>query len=174
MSDGVGNKKELDFRTRFSGFVAILAFGAVLVSHARFVETTKPPEPFVEEIRKVTDHPTVAMLGADIASGHPLTRMVGGRWVEPYCSDWILNYARRMVIHAQQHNNSQSEQRYLRMLADYVARKRKRFLESPPDVILVDRANEVSSLLMGAFFDLIAERYRKIGDSGLIAAYERK
>ena len=60
------------------------------------------------------------------------------------------------------------------MAEDYVARKRRRLLESPPDVILVDRANEVSGLLMRALVDLIWDRYRKIGDSGLIAAYGRK
>ena len=35
------------------------------------------------------------MLGGALEIGHPLARLIGGHWIEPYCSDWLATYAVR-------------------------------------------------------------------------------
>jgi hypothetical protein len=175
---GTGGKEELRIGHRSSGFFVFLVFGCVLVANTRFVGTGAIPHDFVEEIKQATTHPTVAMLGGDIAGGHPLTRMIGGRWIEPYCSDWILVDAFLLAKKAKEANDAASEKRYLQLLMDYSAKKMARFLAAPPDVILVDHGpldnGPATVLLKIGHFDSILRGYRKIADSDRMAAYARR
>lgn len=161
-------------RDRPSRLQVFLALVAILFSYGRFAQTENPPDRFVAAIRKVTDHPTVAMLGGDIAAAHPLTRLLGGRWIEPYCSDWIIVFAVRMEKKARQAHDTAREKDYVAMAREYGARKLERFLANPPEIILVDKWGPTASILMeeSGFGDVL-DSYRKIADSERMTAYKR-
>lgn len=40
-------------------------------------------------IVRLAPHPRMLTIGSDIADGHPLVRLLGGRWVGSFCSNWI-------------------------------------------------------------------------------------
>ena len=82
-------------KARFGYAAAVLA--AILVAHIRFAGAEKPADALVVAGLRAGEAPTVGMLGGAIELGHPLARLIGGKWIEPYCSDWLATYAVRLV-----------------------------------------------------------------------------
>ena len=60
------------------------------------------------------------------------------------------------------------------MIHNYAARKLERFRASPPEIILVDKWDPTSSILIDeSGFGKVLDSYRKIADSDRMAAYQR-
>jgi hypothetical protein len=152
--------------------IAGLALIAVLVAHLRFFDDGVPSSRLVEPVRAQISSPTVGSLSGDIAAGHPLTRMIGGRWIEPYCSDWIATFALRLEGQALERGDAERAGYFERMLASYLAAKRERLMNAPPDVLIVDENDHLVEMMRAdyGFAQLLAE-YVKIGSDGGIAVY---
>ena len=64
----------------------------VMLAYAPFSVTQKPGAGLVKTVRSATGEPTIAQIGSDLATGHPLTRMVEGRSDRDLCQRlaWTL------------------------------------------------------------------------------------
>ena len=118
---------------------AILVVAAILVAHVRFAAADKPADSLVAAGLRAGDAPTVGMLGGAIEVGHPLARMIGGRWIEPYCSDWLATYAVRLERASTAAGNLPEAKRYEAMSAHYFAGKKMRLSQNPPQILIVHR-----------------------------------
>ncbi len=142
---------------------------ALFAAHLRFYPDGAPPRAFAGLVRAEMVSPTVGMLGGDIASGHPLARMIGGRWIEPYCSDWLAVYALRLEREALRQGNGARAQYFEAMMDRYLAEKRGRLEKSPPQILIVDRGDGlVGMMLAGHGFDALLANYVKL------ASYQKR
>jgi hypothetical protein len=147
---------------------------AVVVVHLRFLENTAPSRSFAAAIRARLPAPTVGLLGGDIAAGHPLARMIGGRWVEPYCSDWIPTFALRLAGRMQVEGDVGRAAYFEQMANEYLAAKRERLLRSPPDALIVDEDDLLVDLMIrDSGFAGVLARYVRIGADRNLAVYRR-
>jgi hypothetical protein len=155
--------------------MTILALVALLLAHVHLIPIERPPEIFVREIRQETQNPTVAMIGGDISASFPLTRLIGGRWIEPYCSDWLVVYAIRMKWQAQAAGDVAKVDYYADMARRYAMEKLARLEKNPPKLILLDHGvdfnNEAAYLMKRPGYVSFMQKYRKIADSDIMAAY---
>jgi hypothetical protein len=82
-------------------------------------------------------HPTVVAISESLAFGHPMTRAVGGVWVQRVPSLWIASAARRLI------DEHPGDEALARRLASYIDRDRQMLVEDiergRPDAILVGR-----------------------------------
>jgi hypothetical protein len=159
-------------KARFGYATAVLA--AILVAHIRFAGAEKPADALVVAGQRAGEAQTVGMLGGAIELGHPLARLIGGKWIEPYCSDWLATYAVRLVDASAESGNLAEAQRYEAMLSKYLAGKRMRLLQSPPQILIVDRRGR-SRLVPDMFakfgFQDLLDRYDLIGAAGGVELY---
>jgi hypothetical protein len=155
--------------------ILLLAVLAVLAAHVRFLPGGSPFNALATETRRTIDSPTVGILGGDIAAGHPLTRMIGGRWIEPYCSDWIGTFALRMISKARATGEAERSVYFHEMLETYLLGKRERLTAEPPQILIVDTGDGLVRRMLSnyGFADLLA-RYGKLGSAGEIAIYRLK
>ena len=86
-----------------------------------FRATWKPDAELVQTVKAAVDKPTVAQIGSDLAVGHPFSRLIGGRWVSAYSSDWPGTFA---LILRERAGSGGDADRYLAIADDYTARKR--------------------------------------------------
>ena len=82
-------------------------------------------------------HPTVAAISESLAFGHPMTRRVGGVWVQSVPSLWITSAARRLI------DEHPSDAALAQRLSPYIEKDRDRLVadltRNRPDAILVGR-----------------------------------
>lgn len=157
------------------GARALLLTGAVLVNAFPFMTTQKPGAELVAAIREASERPTMALIGSDIAAGHPLTRMVKGEWVSAYCSDWLGSFSLYLGAVAHKAGDPTAD-RYEAIVSDYTASKLAEFQRTEPDIILVQKED---ALWRGYFesLDEYAElmiAYRQLSEDDTITAYVRK
>ena len=149
----------------------LLVVVAVMLAHLRFAASEKPDESLVMAGRQAGGNPTVGILGGGIEIGHPLARMIGGRWVEPYCSDWPATYAFRR----QAAGDPAEAQRYEAMASAYFAGKRSRLLDDPPQILIVDRGDRLVAAMVGRFgFQPVLDLYDRIAAAGDVELYRLK
>lgn len=137
----------------------------VIVAYAPFWVSQKPGAQLVQDIRAATIEPRVAVVASDLAAGHPLTRMVGGRWVSFYNSDWLGVFSMLLTANAHAAGDATAEQRYRAMLDQYAAFKIAEFERNRPEIVVVDiREKYWLPLVIRRFgFDRVLAGYHLIG-----------
>jgi hypothetical protein len=149
-----------------------IALVAIVAAHVRFFENAAPSSDLAKAVREHATAPTVGMLGGDIAAGHPLTRMIGGRWIELYCSDWIPVYALRLEQQMQDGGDTRRAGYYRHMYDRYLADKLARVTDSPPEVLIVDEDDFlVSMMLAEPGYAALLSRYSKVASDRRFAVY---
>jgi hypothetical protein len=154
--------------------LAVLLLG-VLASFAAFWPTQKPTSVIVSAIHQATDGPTLALIGSDLATGHPLARMVGGHWAETYVSDWLGASALYLFRDAQLGGDQAEASRYRSILDRYAAQKRQELLSRRPDILLVqkDEPYWLDILVKRYGFDEILSSYRVLSEDDEVRVYLR-
>lgn len=127
----------------------------------------------VEPVRAAIRNPTVAQIGTDLAIGHPFTRLINGRWVSAYASDWQGSAA---LILRERAADGEETARLSAIAGDYVAGKRAELGRLRPDILLV-QTNDV--LWRGIMADPqrlapLLEDYRVIAEGRRVRVLLRK
>lgn len=134
-----GTVRDLRGRLRFSAEIAtIIGFVVSIGFQADYLEDRQWDSfPLVSAIRKLSPHPTIAIMSDDLGLTNPLVRMVDGTFVGTLASQWITNYANFRLEHEKLDAAGRERMKawieYDRaVLADDIRR-------THPDFILVDR-----------------------------------
>lgn len=131
--------RTLKGRLRFSlEVVTIIGFLISICFQADYLEDRQWDSfPLVTTIRKLTPHPTIAIMSDDLGLTNPLVRMVDGTFVGTLASQWITNYANFRLEHEKL---DPAMQERMQAWIDYdravLANDIRR---AHPDFILVDR-----------------------------------
>jgi hypothetical protein len=120
------------------GLPTRLAALAIIAGSAPFMTTQKPAPELVAAVRSAGPNPSVALIGTDLASGHPLTRMANGRWISAYCSDWLAGMALQLADEARQRGDGVQAAREEQILDRYASFKIDQFRRATPDVVIVE------------------------------------
>ncbi len=121
-------------------FRPLLAAATLVMTASLFVQfaALRPPPGLTEAIERVAPpHPSIITLGTELATGHPATRLVEGRWVGTYAALTAAAGARFRSGGVAPRAGTDLARWYAADLATFcadVARER-------PDLILVERAN---------------------------------
>ncbi|MDP3895433.1 MAG: hypothetical protein Q8Q62_02030 [Mesorhizobium sp.] len=149
--------------------IAALVLAGIVFSYTPFWATEKPAPGLISPVRAATDHPSVALIGANIADGHPFNRMVGGRWIADYGGDWLFNIARYLSTQAARAGNSTEAARYDAIAERYARAKRGEFARARPDIVLLRRGRWAEALFHRFGFDAVLASYHVIAeDSGSV------
>jgi hypothetical protein len=121
-------------------FRPLLAAATLFIAASLFVQfaALRPPPGLAEAIDLVAPpHPSIITLGTELATGHPATRLVEGRWVGTYAALTAAAGARSRSGGVAPRPGTDLARWYAADLATFcadVARER-------PDLVLVERAN---------------------------------
>jgi hypothetical protein len=89
--------------------------------------------------------------------------MIAGRWIEPYCSDWLAVYAIRRERTFTAEGNMAEAERFQAIATRYFAEKKARLLADPPRILIVDRNDGLVSIMLEGFgFQPLLDRYNRI------------
>ena len=72
-----------------SAVLALVLLGGVASRITYFKYANPASLALIEPIKAMGPHPKLLSITYDLAIGHPLTRMVDGRWVGSVCSQWL-------------------------------------------------------------------------------------
>jgi len=111
----------------------IVLIAGVMVSVIPFRLAPKPSDEIVSAIRAEVARPTVISIGIDIATAHPLSRMIGGDYRSHHPSLWMVRGAQRLIGAA---GTDAVEVRRLEALRDgFIAQAAGDIERSKPDII---------------------------------------
>lgn len=151
-----------------------VALAGLLVAFHPFWSFDKPDPVLAAAVRAATDRPTVALMGSDIAAGHPFNRMINGRFVSSHVSDWLggssLYLSRRAV------NSDPAEAKhYDAIMARYAEGKCEEFERLRPDIIIFDKSDRrwTRQLTERFGFDTVLARYRILAENDALRIYLR-
>ncbi|WP_246685898.1 hypothetical protein [Mesorhizobium sp. B2-4-6] len=113
---------------------AIIATAAI-----PFMQTQKLGAEFVAKLKAAAPQPTVALVGADISGGHPLTRMLGGTWISRHCSDWLGEQALYLSSIATRNGDKEPASRYRQIADRYIESKLAELEARQPAMIIVEK-----------------------------------
>ena len=149
----------------------IAAAAVILYAFTPFRFTTLPNAALVQAVRAATDRPTVAQIGTDLTIGHPFSRMIEGRWVSAYSSDWLGSSALMLS-----EGGGPGAERYLAIADGYVARKRTELERARPDIILTQNNDILWQKIMAERDGLASflENYRLLAKDGRRSILIRK
>ena len=110
-----------------------------------------------------TDRPTVVQIGTDLAVGHPLSRMIEGRWVSAYSSDWLGSMALMLA-----EGGAPDAPRYRAIAGAYVAEKRAELELTRPDIIITQNNDFLWHKIMSENDGLkpFLKNYRLLAEDG--------
>ncbi|MEX0954759.1 MAG: hypothetical protein WDZ83_06055 [Rhizobiaceae bacterium] len=147
---------------------------AVVINAVPFMTTQKPDARLATAIREAHERPTVAFIGTDIAAGHPLTRMAGGKWVSAYGSDWLGLFA-LYLAGAAQRNGDPAADRFRMIASGYAAFKLEELIRTSPDILIVQKDDAVwRDYFAGREgFSRFMLDYRLLGEDETTFAYMR-
>lgn len=155
------------------GKVALLAF--VIVAWIPYLPTQKPADDVVEAIRGAVIRPTIGIVGSAIETGHPLTRMVDGRWFSVHHSDWLGAFAVHLARQARSAGQIAEAARYEELAERQITAKLDELSAATPDILLV-QIHETAWLdrleARQAYRDFRA-RYRLLIERDGLAVYYR-
>ncbi len=157
----------------FAAIVPVASLLAAIFACMPFRATWKPNAELVQTVKAAVDKPTVAQIGSDLAVGHPFSRLIGGRWVSAYSSDWPGTFA---LILRERAGSGGDADRYLAIADDYTARKRSELDRLRPDLILTQN-NDIFWHKIMADSDGLApflEAYRPLAEDGAMRILIRK
>lgn len=154
----------------------VLLLLVILANAVPFLPTQKPDAAFVNAIRAQVQRPSVALIGSDIAVGHPLTRMIEGKWISAYCSDWLGSFAVYLSKIAEQSGDPVAAAHYSAIADTYVSAKRVEFENAKPTLVLVERDDPVWTgwLLDHPEFSRLMSNYRQIAKDANVLVFARK
>ena len=153
----------------------ILLVLVVTVSWLPFKVTGKPGPDFVSGIRAAVDHPTVGSIGSGIESGHPLTRMIGGRWISAYCSDWLGGFAAMFAQQERAQGDAVGAAHYETLERDFLDAKIQELKTAKPDLMIVQKSDTfwVPHVLQRADFAGFMTDYRFLTEDQGVRIYLR-
>jgi hypothetical protein len=137
--------------------------------------TQRPDPALVGAIRAATDRPTVALIGSDMAAGHPLDRAIDGRYVSTHVSDWLGAFSLYLSRQATASGDTARAARYQDIMVRYAESKREEFERLRPDVVIFQKDDIYwTSRLAERFgFDAILARYRVLVENDTLRIYLR-
>ena len=153
-----------------------VVFFAIMVSHVPFWITQKPSSEMIQTVSRATDRPTVAMIGADIATGHPFSRMIGGRWASAYACDWLGVLALGLSQEAKFIGDEAEAARYAGLVANYASKKNEEFRRLNPDIVIIaQNAQGWTDLLIERHgFGELLSNYRLLAQDASVRVMLRK
>lgn len=160
---------------RGAGLPKALVALAIAANALPYLVTQKPAPDFVASIRAATDRPSVGAVGSGIEAGHPLVRMLDGRWISAYCSDWLGGLATMLAIREGEDGRTVDAQRHEGIASTYLDFKVRELVTARPALILVQKGDVVWSRLVmerDAISRLMQE-YRFLAEDGVVAVYVR-
>lgn len=104
-----------------------------------FLPSQKPSAELVAAIRAATDRPAVGLIGSDIAAGHPLARMVDGRWLSAFCSDWLGAFETYLGRVDEVGGNPERAAHYAALTERYIEVKLAEFQANRPDLLIFQK-----------------------------------
>ncbi|PZM10860.1 hypothetical protein, partial [Rhizobium tubonense] len=130
-SDGWRYNRETLART-------VLCAVVVLSAWQPFLYTQKPDKAFVDAIRAAsTSQPTLGVIGSDIAAAHPLSRMIGARFLSANNGDWLGALAFVRAEQAAAQGNAANAAHFLEQSDAYLDAKYAEFAKYNYDLIIV-------------------------------------
>jgi hypothetical protein len=151
----------------FGGVSKLLLAFAMLANAIPFFATQKPGPSLVAAIREATERPTVSVIGTDLSIGHPLTRMVDGRWLSAYCSDWLGAFSTYLGKVAELAGDPERAAYYAATTERFIDAKLAEFTAAKPDLLLFQKEDpfwtdrllqrEAFALLLKSDYHLLIE-----------------
>ena len=153
----------------------VLLATTILANAVPFWPSQKPGADFVATIKASVDQPTVALIGSDIAAGHPLTRMVGGSWISIYCSDWLGGFATYFAQVEAQGGNQAAAEHYRQITDRYIDDKLGQLETTRPSLVIVQKADTLwlSELSGRQDFVRFMQGYRQIAEDDTLRVLVR-
>lgn len=158
------------------GARTLLVVTTIAANGLPFLATQKPGGELVASIRAATDRPSVAVIGSDIAAGHPLTRMIGGRWISAYCSDWLGAFAFYLAFVERMQGNTSHAGQYDAMVQRYIDFKIEEFEAAKPDLLLFQKHDQLWTrrLMSRDAFARLMNDYHLLTEDLTIRVYVRE
>ncbi|RWL46128.1 MAG: hypothetical protein EOR60_12240 [Mesorhizobium sp.] len=137
--------------------------------------TQKPDSALVNTIRAAVFEPTVATISPDLDTAHPLSRMIGGRYVSAGANDWVGQDATTLYLQATRSGDAASAARYQAIMTRYAEDKRQAFDRLRPDLIIFkkDDGPWTHQLIEHFGFDRFLAGYRVLFERGRLRIYLR-
>ncbi len=153
----------------------ILLAAVVAVSWLPFKYTEKPEAALVAGIRAVTDHPSVGLIGAGIESGHPLTRMIDGRWISAYCSDWLGGFAAFFAQQEREAGNLAEAARLKALERSFLDAKIRELNAAKPELMIIQKSDTywVAYVMAHDDFARFMSDYRLLAEDDTVRVYRR-
>ncbi|WP_421915028.1 hypothetical protein [Mesorhizobium sp.] len=147
----------------------------ILISWLPFLIGARSGPDFVASIHAAVDHPTVGQIGPGIEIGHPLTRMIGGRWISAYCSDWLGNFAAIFARQERAQGNMDRAAHYDALERDFLTAKIQEFVTGKPDLIFVQKSAPfwVDRVMKRDDFAKFMDDYRTLAEDQNVRVYLR-
>jgi hypothetical protein len=148
---------------------------AVTIAHGRFIPSGQGMARLAEKADGKLVGMTVGGFGGDIALGHPLTRLIGGHWIEPYCADWIATFSFRKEFLARLAGDFERVQYFSQMRSAYFAEKMRRLTAAPPQVLIVPVDDELVTMMREDYgFNAFLDRYAVFAEDTEFRIYRLK
>lgn len=148
---------------------------AIMVAFVLNWPTQKPNSAVVATIRAATFEPTVAIITPDLDTAHPLSRMIGGRFVSSEAHDWVGQVSAIRYQEATRDGDTVNAAHYQAILTRYAEGKRQEFERLRPDLIItkIDDGPWMRQLVEHFGFDRILAGYRVLVQWGRLRVYLR-
>lgn len=148
---------------------------AIMVAFVLNWPTQKPNSAVVATIRAATFEPTVAIITPDLDTAHPLTGMIGGRFVSAEAHDWIGQVAAARYEEAALGGDAIRAAHYQTIMTRYAEGKRQEFERLRPDLIVmkIDDGPWTRQLIGHFGFDRLLAGYRVLLERGRLRIYLR-
>ena len=154
----------------------ILLATVLAVNWLPFKYAGKPGADFVASLRAAVDHPTIGLIGAGIESGHPLTRMIEGRWISAYCSDWLGGFAALFAQVERAQGDTAEAARLEALERNFLDAKIRELEAAKPDLMIVQKADTfwIARVMQRDDFSSFMNDYRVLSEDETIRVYLRK
>ncbi|MBZ9991770.1 hypothetical protein LB572_32245 [Mesorhizobium sp. BH1-1-5] len=144
----------------------LLLAAVVAAAAIPFMKTQKPDAELAAKIEAAARQPTVALIGSDIAAGHPLTRMIGGTWISRYCSDWLGESALYLSAVATRDGNKEAAYHYREIADRYIDGKLAELETKRPMMLIIQKNDSVLAEELSRHQDYVrfTQDYRPIAE----------
>jgi hypothetical protein len=144
----------------------------IFANASPFLTSQKLGAEFVSKIKAATiTKPVVAMIGSDLPVGHPLVRMLGGRWTSAYCSDWLGAFATYLGL--RESGDMAAAAHYEAMVERYLDAKYAELQRVKPDVLIVQKLDAlwVNRVFQREAFVRFMQDYRPLTEDPRMRVY---
>ncbi|TPI46290.1 hypothetical protein FJW05_15685 [Mesorhizobium sp. B2-9-1] len=154
-----GTATDLRHKTLLAAIIAAAAIP--------FMQTQKLSAEFVAKLKAAAPQPTVALVGADISGGHPLTRMLGGTWISRHCNDWLGEQALYLSGIASRDGDQEAASHYRQIADRYIESKIAELENQKPAMIIVEKIDRDWNAELARWQDYVnfLRGYRQIAEN---------